>query len=106
MVPGRGFDEIVRSWLARNNPAAPPERLEQWLAERLRQHREATGTTEQKLANGSWVLLTDRRMRNGGIAGLRIDISRLKAAQGALRDSEKRLDRAQEMAGIGSWEFD
>ena len=39
-------------------------------------------------------------------AGLRVDISALKAAQAALHESEQRLDRAQEMTGIGSWEFD
>ena len=45
-------------------------------------------------------------MNNGGTAGLRVDISALKAAQTALHESEQRLDRAQEITGIGSWEFD
>ena len=45
-------------------------------------------------------------MKNGGIAGLRIDITALKQAQAALRESEERLDRAQAIAGIGSWELD
>ena len=45
-------------------------------------------------------------MKNGGIAGLRIDITALKQAQAALSESEERLDRAQAIAGIGSWELD
>ena len=45
-------------------------------------------------------------MKNGGIAGLRIDITALKQTQAALRESEERLDRAQAIAGIGSWELD
>ena len=45
-------------------------------------------------------------MKNGGIAGLRIDITALKQAQAALSESEARLDRAQAIAGIGSWELD
>jgi PAS domain S-box-containing protein len=52
------------------------------------------------------MLVTNRRMRNGGTAGLRADITPLKQAQAALRDSEARLERAQEIAGIGSWELD
>jgi PAS domain S-box-containing protein len=76
------------------------------MAERLRRHREAREATEYRLDNGSWILATDRRMKNGGIAGLRIDITALKQAQAALRESEARLDRAQAIAGIGSWELD
>jgi len=45
-------------------------------------------------------------MRSGGIAGLRVDITALKQAQAALRESEERLDRAQRIAHIGSWELD
>jgi diguanylate cyclase (GGDEF)-like protein/PAS domain S-box-containing protein len=32
--------------------------------------------------------------------------AQMRAAHAALRDSEERLNRAQEIAGIGSWEFD
>ena len=50
----------------------------------------------------------DRRAhcRNGGVSGLRIDITELKQAQAALRESKARLDRAQSIARIGSWELD
>jgi len=48
------------------------------------------------------MLIRDRRMRNGGITGLRIDITELKTAQAALQRSEERLNRAQRLAAIGS----
>jgi PAS domain S-box-containing protein len=37
---------------------------------------------------------------------LRVDISPLKEAQTALQESQACLDRAQEIAGLGSWELD
>src|SRR5262249_20014558 len=77
-----------------------------WLETRIEQHRHATGSFERQQSDGTWSLTRDRRMSNGGIARVRNDISALEAAQAALRDSEQRLDRAQEIAGIGSWEFD
>jgi PAS domain S-box-containing protein len=52
------------------------------------------------------LLITERRMSNGGTAGLYIDVTALKSTQAALRDSEARLDRAQRIAAIGSWELD
>ena len=105
-LEGMRFEDMLRSGLARGHYASARGCEEAWLADRLRLHREASGVFEAQMHDGTWLLITDRRMTNGGIAGLRIDISRLKAAQAALRDSEERLDRAQQMAGIGSWEFD
>jgi PAS domain S-box-containing protein len=106
LVPGTRFEEIVRDKFGQGVYADARESEDEWLIEQLRNHREAKCAVEQKLSNGSWVLVTDRRMANGGIAGLRIDISALKATQAELHDSKQRLDRAQEMMGIGSWEFD
>jgi PAS domain S-box-containing protein len=104
MMPGTTYEAIVRRWFA--NTADGDARVEKLLRARLEQRRQGAGALEQKLSDGRWVLLTDRPMRNGGMAGLRMDISALKAAQAAMRESERRLDKAQEIAGIGSWEID
>ena len=79
---------------------------EEWIEARLRRYRERTGGTELPLRDGQWLLVTNRRMRNGGTAGLRVNITTLKQTEAALRESEARLERAQEIAGIGSWELD
>ena len=108
LEPGFTFEELMRRGIAvgRFAHAGNPEKM---LAERIRRHREAGGAFEQRLADGRWLLVTDRRMRNGGIAGLRIDITALKQAQAALRVSEESLGRtrehlelAQRMAQVGS----
>jgi PAS domain S-box-containing protein len=103
---GKTFEEFLREGLAVGRYAGAVGREEEWLAERLEQHRSGTGSLEQQVAGGRWFLITDRRMRNGGIAGLRVDITDLKTAQAALQESEERLDRAQQVAGIGSWDLD
>jgi PAS domain S-box-containing protein len=77
-----------------------------WLEARLYQHRHPAGAIEHRFRDGRWLLVTERRMSNGGTAGLYIDITALKQTQAALRDSEARLDRAQRIAAVGSWEFD
>jgi PAS domain S-box-containing protein len=69
---------------------------------RLRRRQQFEATLEQRLSDGRWMLIRDRRMRNGGITGLRIDITGLKMAQAALQRSEERLNRAQRLAAIGS----
>jgi PAS domain S-box-containing protein len=105
MLPGLKFAEILRSRLASGEFLDAIGQEETWFAERMRQFREAQGESERRL-DGRWLLVSERRMRNGGTAGVRIDITALKRAQLALRKSEARLDRAQEIAAIGGWELD
>jgi PAS domain S-box-containing protein len=88
LVAGARFEDILREGLARGRYANATD-PEEWLAERMRQHRQTTGAVERQLTDGRWALITERRMRNGGTAGLRIDISALKATQEALLESER-----------------
>jgi PAS domain S-box-containing protein len=79
---------------------------QEWAAERIASHRSPAGATDLRFHGERWLLVAERRMSNGGTAGLYIDITDLKTAQAALRDSEERLDRAQKIAGLGSFELD
>jgi PAS domain S-box-containing protein len=106
LVAGTSFEEILRHGLANGGYPDAIGREDEWIETWLNRHREAAGATEQPLTDGRWVLVTKRRMRGGGVAGLRINITALKQTQAALRDSEAHLERAQEIAAIGSWELD
>jgi PAS domain S-box-containing protein len=106
MEPGVTFEELVQNSLAQGHYPEAVGREQAWAAEFVRAHREADSELEQKLSDGTWILASERRMRSGGLAGLRMNITALKQAQLALRESETRLDRAQEIAGIASWELD
>jgi signal transduction histidine kinase/ActR/RegA family two-component response regulator len=106
MVPGVKYEDLVRNSLAAGHYPEAAGREEEWLATFMRDHRVADSEVETLVRDGKWILVCERRMRSGGTAGLRINVTELKQAQAALRQSEARLDRAQEMAGIGSWELD
>jgi PAS domain S-box-containing protein len=106
MVPGVTYETLVRTNVNSGRYPEASGHEEEWIAAFLHAHRVAETDIETEVADGNWVLVKDRRMRNGGIAGLRVDISALKQAKKALLDSEARLERAQEIAGIGSWEVD
>jgi PAS domain S-box-containing protein len=105
-VPGAKFEDLLSSSLAHGYYPEAVGREAEWAAEFIRAHRAAETMFEQQRPGGSWLLVSERRMRNGGIAGLRMDITALKRAELALRESEARFDRAQEIARIASWELD
>jgi signal transduction histidine kinase len=102
LVPGRTFEEILRDGLERGLYADALGREEEWFEERMESHLHPPGPIEARHTNGRWLLICERPMRGGGIAGLRIDVSALKAVQHQLRENEARLNRAQRQARMGS----
>jgi PAS domain S-box-containing protein len=91
VVEGTLFDEMVRSGIQNRDEAL--------VAARVRDHRDPGTTIEQRLADGRWVLVRNRQLHGGGLAGLRIDITPLKIA-------ERQLNQAQQLAHLGSFTVD
>jgi two-component system, cell cycle sensor histidine kinase and response regulator CckA len=103
-APGVSFEDMLRLGIANGLYPDAVGREEAWIADRLRHHRELDGAVEQRLAGGRHLLITERRMRNGGTAGLRIDVTRQKETEIKLRELSERLERIQQIAGVGSLE--
>jgi signal transduction histidine kinase len=106
MVPGTPFEEIVWSGL---DAGWYPDAVgcePDWLADRMHAYDRPSGVIEQRLADGRYAMIAMRRMQNGGIAGLHIDITKMKLTEDQLRQSGDNLNRAQRLAKIGSFERD
>ena len=86
--PGTSFEELLRLGLARGEYQEAIGREEQWLAERISRHQQASGVVEQHLSDGRHLLITERRMKSGGIAGLRVDVTDLVRTKEALIRAE------------------
>ncbi len=80
-VPGTPFDYIVRTGLERGEYDVPEEEHEEWLRARLEAHTSADDIIEQKLADGRWLKIAERRTPEGGTVGFRVDITELKVTQ-------------------------
>ena len=106
MRPGLRFEDIMRKVAYSGSPTDATDREEEWIAERVAAHRNPEGSFEQRLADGRYLMVTDRRMRNGGIASLRIDITKLKQSEAQLYEMMEHLNRVQRIAGVGSLEID
>lgn len=70
-------------------------REDAWLAERLEKLRNPTGERhEQRLADGRWLMIEERRTPDGGVIGLRVDITQMKRQAAALEDALHRAEVA------------
>jgi PAS domain S-box-containing protein len=79
--PGATFESILRHGLLNGEYAAEQGREEEWLAERLRIHRQDYSEIEQELADGRWLRIIEKATPDGGRVGLRVDITALKVAE-------------------------
>jgi signal transduction histidine kinase len=83
---GRPLADTLRIGVARGDYPAAVGREEAWLAERLALLANPTGERqEQLIRDGRWVMIEERRTADGGIIGLRVDITDLKAQAAALQ---------------------
>ncbi|MCZ6861303.1 MAG: PAS-domain containing protein, partial [Alphaproteobacteria bacterium] len=87
IVPGARFSDILKGGVARNQYTEAVGREKEWLAERLEVHRNPKGPIEQRLSNGCWLRIEERRTEDGGTVGLRTDITEFKRREKALAEN-------------------
>lgn len=84
MVAGATFEDILRYGLARGQHVDAVGREEEWLSERIVQHRSPSVVTVQNLSDGRWIRAHDHATPDGGMVGLRIDITHQREQEAAL----------------------
>ena len=77
MRPGTRFEEILRYGLERGQYPEAAGREEDWLAERLRAHREPGPPLLQALPGNRWLRIDERRTPDGSLVGMRTDVTAL-----------------------------
>ncbi|MFC5302076.1 PAS domain-containing hybrid sensor histidine kinase/response regulator [Azospira restricta] len=83
IVPGNRFEDILRVGAERGQYAAARGRVADWVAERLAAHRRGDSVVEQKLGDGRWLRIVERKTPEGYTVGFRVDITELKLVQQA-----------------------
>ncbi|HYL33046.1 MAG TPA: ATP-binding protein [Stellaceae bacterium] len=91
-IRGVSFSDLVADSLEHGIFKPPAGGKDAWLSARQEKHRHAESTLQITLADGRHLLATDRRMKSGGFAGLRVDVTDLvrtkDALQAALTEAE------------------
>jgi signal transduction histidine kinase len=78
IMPGAAKEEILREAVRRGTLVLNGMSPEDYIAWRLYRHRNPGEPVEVQLADGRWILITEKRTDDGGIVGTRSDITELK----------------------------
>jgi signal transduction histidine kinase len=90
MRPGIRFEEVVRGSVIRGTFAQDQQALDDWVAERIARHRSpGSPHADQQLSNGRWLRVVERRTGDGGIVGIRIDVTEARQREAAERERGK-----------------
>ncbi|UGA48702.1 EAL domain-containing protein [Bradyrhizobium quebecense] len=82
---GARLEDTIRVGVARGDYPEAAGREEEWIAERLERMYRPGERHEQVLADGRVVLIEERLTSDGGIVGLRVDITELKQREASFR---------------------
>jgi len=83
--PGARLADTIRVGVARGDYPEAVGREEEWIAERLAKLQRPGERHEQTLADGRVVLIDERLTSDGGVIGLRVDITELKQREASFR---------------------
>ncbi|MFL9500697.1 putative bifunctional diguanylate cyclase/phosphodiesterase [Rhodopseudomonas palustris] len=83
--PGARIQDTMRIGIARGDYPEAEGREEEWIAERLQRMFNPGSSHEQVLADGRCIQIEERTTSDGGIIGLRVDITELKQREASFR---------------------
>jgi PAS domain S-box-containing protein len=88
---GTTFETIIRRAVDRGYVKDAEGRVEEWIAERLHQHRNPGEPQVQRRGNGRWVMVSERRTDDGGTVSVYSDITELKQREQDLTEKSDAL---------------
>ncbi len=93
VVEGMTFEEVVRKSAERGYVKDAENRIDEWVAERMAQHRQPGAPNIQQRGNGRWVMVSERRTGDGGTVTIYSDITELKQREDELTDKSNSMER-------------
>lgn len=88
---GTTFESIIRRAAECGYVKDAQGRVEEWIAERLQQHRNPGEPQVQQRADGRWVMVSERRTEDGGTVSVYSDITELKQREQDLTEKSNAL---------------
>jgi PAS domain S-box-containing protein len=92
IAPGTTFESIIRKAAERGDIKDAEGRVEEWIANRLLQHRNPSAPHVQRRSSGRWIMIGERHTFDGGTVAVYSDISELKRREEKLSEKSAALE--------------
>lgn len=93
IVPGTSFESIVRGAVSGGLITDASARKQEWIDERLEQHRNPGAPILQKRSDGRWIQINERRTERGSTVAVYADITDLKNREQELAEKSSALEQ-------------
>ena len=98
VATGESFESIVRNAAESGLIADAEGRIEEWVAERIREHRNPGGAIVQQRGGGHWVEVNENRTADGDTVALYTDVTERKEFEIRILEEKRRADEASSQA--------
>jgi len=106
ITPGVSFRDMITASVEAGEVQDATGRESEWIGERVALHHNPLKPAVYQMNTGRWIQAMERRTSDGGIVGVRVDITDLKQAEEELRQSEARFRRLFDNAEVSIWDED
>ena len=98
------FEQVVRANAARGGLTflKTSEQLDAWIERRLNERRSPSEVAVHQIAENHWIRLYERRMRDGGMVAIRLDVSELMQREQELNLLNRRLAQLNQELSVHS----
>ena len=91
--PGMTFESLVRRTAERGYVGDADGRVEEWVRERLARHLEPSGPHVQQRRDGRWILVSERKIDEGGTVAVYSDVTELKQRENQLAEKSRAMEQ-------------
>jgi signal transduction histidine kinase len=92
LVPGVTFEELLRADIKIGHLWKVDMSIDEWIKERVARHRGANTDVVGALPDGRWIQVIERPTTDGGVIGIRVDITELKRKERELKKTARQLE--------------
>ena len=93
IVEGMTFEEIIRNAAERGHIKDAENRIDEWVAQRLAQHRQPGHPQIQQRGEGRWVMVSERKTGDRGTVAVYSDITELKQREEQLDEKSNSMEQ-------------
>jgi PAS domain S-box-containing protein len=92
LIPGSSFEDLLRADIASGYLWKTDLSIDEWVTQRVARHRSANTDVIGSLPDGRWIQVIERPTTDGGVIGIRINVTEVKQKEAELEETTRLLE--------------